>query len=125
MFNVYILQSVKDGRTYVGYARDVLIRFAEHNAGRVKATKHRRPLKVFFSEECKTLADAKYREKYWKSGAGRRKLRTFFIKEFPVPASPNETGRGEARPLTMSEAANPSGRANLKRNSAGRVVAYD
>lgn len=94
MYYVYILKSLKDKRTYVGYASDAQRRLKEHNAGRVNATKNRRPLTLLMVEECETIKIAKNRELYWKSGGGRRKLKDFFIKGFP----PAPLGRGEARP---------------------------
>ncbi|OGF63266.1 hypothetical protein A2926_03575 [Candidatus Giovannonibacteria bacterium RIFCSPLOWO2_01_FULL_44_40] len=83
MFYVYILQSLKDKRTYVGYAADIKLRLCQHNAGKVRATKHRRPLELLFMEKCDTLAMAKHRELYWKSGGGRRKLAKYFQEGFP------------------------------------------
>ena len=90
MYYVYILKSTKDQRTYVGYCENVARRLQDHNAGRVDATKRRRPLKLLYTEDAPTLAQAKMRERYWKSGGGRRKLRFFFEKGFP----PSEAGRG-------------------------------
>ncbi len=78
MYFIYILQSLKDSRTYVGYSDNVERRLAEHNSGRAKATKNRRPFKLLFTEEFETSAEAKKREKYWKSGGGRRKLKQYF-----------------------------------------------
>ncbi|MBU1102612.1 GIY-YIG nuclease family protein [Patescibacteria group bacterium] len=83
MYQVYILQSQKDKRTYVGFSEDAEGRLKEHNIGKVKATKNRRPLVILMMEECKTLAEAKIRELYWKSGGGRRKIKDYFIKGFP------------------------------------------
>ena len=81
MFYLYILQSLKDKRTYVGYSSNVHRRFVEHNSGRVPATNNRRPLKVIKVEHIVTLEEAKKRELYWKSGAGRKKLKEFFKNE--------------------------------------------
>jgi putative endonuclease len=81
MFYLYILQSLKDNRTYVGHTANIERRFCEHNSGRVPATKNRRPLKILKVETCGTLSEAKTRELYWKSGAGRKKLKEFFKKE--------------------------------------------
>jgi len=81
MYFVYILQSLKDGRTYVGYTPDLEKRLVKHNAGWVRSTKYRRPLKLLFSEKFKTSQEAKKRELYWKSGGGRRKLKDFFGKQ--------------------------------------------
>ncbi len=83
MYYVYILQSLKDGRTYVGYAENVELRLKQHNFGKVNATKHRRPFKLLFIEKNNTLAEAKSRELYWKSGGGRRKLAKYFKEGFP------------------------------------------
>jgi len=83
MYYVYILQSLKDNKTYVGYTVDVVERLKYHNSGRVTATKNRRPLRLLFSEEFPTVAEAKRREGYWKSGAGRRKLNHCFREGFP------------------------------------------
>jgi len=78
MFYVYILKSLKDCRTYVGYYNDVQRRLQEHNSGQSKATKHRRPFEILFIEEFEIEQDAKKKELYWKSGAGRRKLKEYF-----------------------------------------------
>ncbi|MBI2024839.1 MAG: GIY-YIG nuclease family protein [Candidatus Harrisonbacteria bacterium] len=83
MFWTYILQSLKDKKTYIGHTKDVRSRLKEHNSGNVMATKHRRPLKVLFTECYDNLQEAKKRELYWKSGAGRRKLKQYFQKGFP------------------------------------------
>jgi len=83
MFQVYILKSLKDLRTYTGHAKDANVRLVDHNAGRVDATKNRRPLEILFTEDLETLQEAKKRELYWKSGAGRRKLKEYFKNGFP------------------------------------------
>ncbi len=83
MYHVYILQSLKDKKTYTGFSKDAIQRLKVHNSGSVKATKSRRPLKILFTEECETLKETKKREKYWKSGAGRKKLKKFFNEGFP------------------------------------------
>ena len=78
MFTVYILLSLNDGRTYVGYTNDFERRFKEHNSGKSKSTKCRAPFKLLLKEEFENSKEAKKRELWWKSGAGRRKLREFF-----------------------------------------------
>lgn len=59
---VYILKSLKDGRFYTGSTPDLEDRLRRHSEGRVKATKHRRPLELVYSEEYSTLAEAQSRE---------------------------------------------------------------
>lgn len=78
MYFIYVLLSLKDQKTYVGYTDDFERRFKQHNSGYVKSTKHRIPFRLLFTEEFETSAEAKKRELYWKSGAGRRKLKEYF-----------------------------------------------
>lgn len=93
MYTVYILQSLKDLKTYTGYTEDLKLRLQRHNSGRVTATKNRRPLIIIFTENMQSLIDAKKRELYWKSGGGRRKLESYFKFGFP----PSGTGRGSPK----------------------------
>jgi len=83
MYQVYILKSLKDLRTYVGYSQDAQERLSEHNSGKVDATLNRRPLRILYTENVDNLEKAKQRERYWKSGAGRRKLKAYFNTGFP------------------------------------------
>jgi putative endonuclease len=78
MYFVYILFSLKDKRTYVGYTNELGQRLQKHNTGQVRSTKHRRPLELLFTEKFQTGQEAKKRELYWKSGGGRRKLKKLF-----------------------------------------------
>lgn len=78
MFTVYILLSQKDKRTYVGYTDNFERRFKQHNSGLVNSTKYRIPFKLFLKEEFQLKKEAKKRELWWKSGAGRRKLKEIF-----------------------------------------------
>ena len=92
MYYLYILKSEKDQRTYTGYTKNLKKRLQEHNNGEVAATRNRRPLKVIYFENCATREQAKRREIYWKSGAGRRNLQRIY-NGFP----PRFKKRGEAR----------------------------
>jgi len=71
MYYVYILQSQKDLGFYTGLAKNVSRRLQEHNGGHVKPTKGRIPLKLVYIEEFRTLAQARSREKFFKTGIGR------------------------------------------------------
>lgn len=74
----YILQSLTDGRTYVGSTDNLQRRLKQHNSGQVKSTKRRVPFKIILTEEFETLTEARKRETWWKSGAGRLKLKEYF-----------------------------------------------
>ena len=69
---VYILQSTVDGSQYVGMTQDPDGRLAWHNAGYVKATKSKRPWVRIYLESFESRIEARRREKYLKSAAGRR-----------------------------------------------------
>lgn len=69
MFYFYILHSTKTGRYYIGSCEDIGKRLARHNAGLVQSTKFHLPWKVVYTEEYKTLSEARKREyqvKGWK-----------------------------------------------------------
>ena len=78
MFYVYLLKSLKDNRSYVGYTQDLEARLKRHNNGQVKSTKNRRPFALLHKEEFETIKDAKAREKWWKSYRGRQEMKKFF-----------------------------------------------
>ncbi|MFA4891014.1 MAG: GIY-YIG nuclease family protein [Candidatus Gracilibacteria bacterium] len=74
---VYILQSEKNGRYYVGSTNDLERRFKEHNGRQVRATKYICPLKLVYTEEFVDIIDARRRElqiKKWKSKKEIEKL---------------------------------------------------
>ncbi len=72
---VYVLRSLKDGNLYTGYSSDVKKRFAEHNDGLNKSTKHRRPFELIYFEGAKNKYDAIHREKYLKTSYGKRYIK--------------------------------------------------
>ncbi|MBU1925395.1 MAG: GIY-YIG nuclease family protein [Candidatus Omnitrophica bacterium] len=82
MFYTYVLESKKDGQWYTGATNDLQKRFKEHNEGRVPATKDRRPFELIYWEACLNREDAFAREKYLKTGMGKRyiknRLKRFF-----------------------------------------------
>lgn len=56
--------------------KDILARIERHNQGREKTTRAHRPFKLIYSEELDVeRSEARKREKYWKSGIGKEKLR--------------------------------------------------
>ncbi|HSA83732.1 MAG TPA: GIY-YIG nuclease family protein [Patescibacteria group bacterium] len=76
MFYTYVLKSISYGTRYVGSAEDVNKRLIEHNAGKVRYTKGRRPWKLIYKESYKSRSEAMKREKFLKSGQGRNFLDT-------------------------------------------------
>ncbi len=64
----------------MGFTNNLDRRLKQHNSGLVKSTKVRFPLKLLIKEEFDLSSEAKKRELWWKSGAGRRKLAEIFDK---------------------------------------------
>ena len=67
----YILKSLKDGKFYTGYTKNIELRFEQHNKGSVDSTKDRRPLILIYFEACLSQKDAIHREKYLKTYYGK------------------------------------------------------
>jgi putative endonuclease len=63
---------MKDGKSYTGYTSDLRKRFNEHNSNKVFSTKSRGPFRLIYYEACIIEDDARAREKYLKSGMGKR-----------------------------------------------------
>ncbi len=76
MFYTYVLKSEKDSKLYIGFSKDLRKRIKEHNNGLVEATKERRPFKLIYYEACENKDKAIKREKYFKTGFGRRFLKS-------------------------------------------------
>jgi len=82
---VYVLLSEKDGKFYVGYTKDLNVRFEQHQKGQVQSTKHRLPFKMIYYEACKLKEDALRREKYLKTYYGKmflaKRLKSYFTRQ--------------------------------------------
>ncbi|PJE67702.1 excinuclease ABC subunit C [Candidatus Shapirobacteria bacterium CG10_big_fil_rev_8_21_14_0_10_40_9] len=75
MFYVYVLQSLKDKKLYIGFTTDLRKRLKDHNAGGSKSTSPRRPLMLIFYEAYISEKDARRREKYLKTTKGKKGLK--------------------------------------------------
>lgn len=75
MYYVYVIQSLKDNKLYIGYTNNLQRRFEEHNAGRNKVTKDRKPFRLLYYEACNQKNDALQRELQLKTGFGREYLK--------------------------------------------------
>ncbi len=71
MYYTYVLQSEKDDNLYVGFTKDLKLRFEKHSNGQVQSTRERRPLILIYYEACLDQNDATKRERYLKSYHGR------------------------------------------------------
>ena len=86
MWYVYLLLSKKINKWYIGSTKDLQKRILTHNAGKNKSTKYGIPWKLIYYEVGLNKDDARAREKYLKSGVGRRflknRLKFFFGEDF-------------------------------------------
>ena len=74
MYYTYVLQSGKDDGFYIGFTKNLKLRFDQHTKGIVNSTKNRRPLHLIYYEACLTQKDATKREKYLKTYNAKRYL---------------------------------------------------
>jgi putative endonuclease len=81
MFYTYVLKSLSNGQWYIGSTRDLRKRFSQHNNGQSTWTKRGIPWEIIYYEACLDEEDARAREKYLKSGFGRKYL-TSRLKRF-------------------------------------------
>ncbi|HEY4479115.1 MAG TPA: GIY-YIG nuclease family protein [Candidatus Paceibacterota bacterium] len=75
MYYTYVLQSKKDGRLYTGSTKDLRKRFKEHEGGRTTYTREHGPFVLIYYEACNNETDARSREKYLKTGMGKRYIK--------------------------------------------------
>jgi len=73
MYFVYLLKSLKNNKTYVGYtAKGLSERLNEHNLGSNSWTSTNKPFKLIYYESYYCQKDALHRELFLKSGVGKR-----------------------------------------------------
>lgn len=69
-FIVYIIQSKKTGRYYIGYTENLVNRLRQHNNGATKSTQSQRPWKLVYQESYPNKRSAGERERQIKSYHG-------------------------------------------------------
>ena len=83
---VYVLMSKRKGSWYIGSTKNMQKRILSHNAGKNRSTKSGAPWGIIYCEIGLNRDDARAREKYLKSGQGRRylknRLKFFFAYDF-------------------------------------------
>jgi len=70
-YYTYVLKSERDGHLYIGLTSNLRKRVNEHNRGKVRSTKGRRPFSLVYREEYENKILARKREIFLKSGQGR------------------------------------------------------
>ena len=81
---VYVLRSLKNGSLYTGFTKDLKARIAKHNNGLNFATKSYAPWELLYYEVHKNEVDARRRERYLKTTAGRQAIRKMLREQLNV-----------------------------------------
>jgi putative endonuclease len=84
VYYIYILESEKNGRFYVGYSEDPNRRLSNHNTGKVKSTRPYRPWKKVYEEAFESESEARNRESYLKSMKSRAFILRLIGRHVPI-----------------------------------------
>ena len=74
-FYTYVLKCEKTGTFYTGTTDNLERRLEQHNNCQVYYTKNRLPVRLVYFEACLNKDDAYRRERYLKTGMGKRYLK--------------------------------------------------
>ncbi|HNP24097.1 MAG: GIY-YIG nuclease family protein [Chitinophagaceae bacterium] len=77
MVVIYVIESLTDGIWYTGIALNAFNRLKEHNSGKNRFTKGHMPWKIIYTETATGWHEARLREKYLKSAAGKNWLKKY------------------------------------------------
>ncbi len=79
MFYAYVIKSLNHDFYYKGHCEDLDKRLKQHNSGMTESIRPYIPFSLVYTEEFNTRAEAIFREKYFKSSAGRRFLKNKLV----------------------------------------------
>ena len=75
MAYVYVLKSLKNGKRYIGFtSKNLEERLRQHKSGSTRWTKYNGLFELVHSEEYADSSEGRKREKFLKSGQGRKFL---------------------------------------------------
>ncbi|MBU0707842.1 GIY-YIG nuclease family protein [Patescibacteria group bacterium] len=81
---VYILRSIKDGKFYIGYTRNIERRVSQHNRGENISTSKRRPFELIYFEAHRSKFDTLRRERYFKTNKGKTTLKYILREDLSI-----------------------------------------
>jgi len=74
---------MKDMDFYIGFTKNLKLRFEQHKNGFIESTRIKGPFKLIYYEACLDQSDASKREKYLKTYHGKmflkRRLKSYLI----------------------------------------------
>ena len=74
MYTVYILKD-KNNKYYKGLTNNIVRRLKEHKSGHTITTSKMKDIELIYKEEYVAFNEARAREKYFKTAAGRKMLK--------------------------------------------------
>jgi len=75
MAYVYVLKSIRNNKRYVGFTtKTIEERMRQHCSGSTQWTRQNAPFEIIYYEEIEDIKAARKRERYFKTGQGRRLL---------------------------------------------------
>jgi putative endonuclease len=83
MFYAYVVRSINFPYLYKGHCENLDDRLTQHNSGMTQSIRKYAPFELVYFEEFATREEAIRREKYFKTAAGRRFLKTVLGYEVP------------------------------------------
>ncbi len=87
MFYVYLLKSLKNSKSYIGFTnKDPNLRLNEHNSGTNKFTRENGPWKLIYYETFICKECARKREAFFKTGVGK-KLKKIILDNWVVSSA--------------------------------------
>ena len=78
MYYIYWIIDRKNKKTYVGHTDNIERRVKEHKNKTTQSTRFFEEFEIHILEEIRERNEARQREKYWKSAAGRKKLKILY-----------------------------------------------
>jgi putative endonuclease len=78
-YTVYVIKSLHKDYVYVWMTNNIERRLYEHNSKQSKSTRHYAPFVVLYQEEMENGDVARLKEKYFKSGQWRKRIRENLI----------------------------------------------
>ncbi len=76
MFHAYVIKSLSQEYFYKGHCENIEVRIKQHNSGKTVSIRQYAPFELVYFETFETREEAVKREKYFKSAAGRRFLKS-------------------------------------------------
>ena len=76
MFYAYVIRSINFNYYYKGHCENLEVRLSQHNSGATVSIRKYVPFEIAYFEQFETREQAIKRERYFKSAAGRRFLRS-------------------------------------------------